>query len=61
MCDDHECAQRERSPARRWMMHLGLEWLFRFFQEPTRLWRRYLINNPLFVVRAAGQMLSLRK
>jgi N-acetylglucosaminyldiphosphoundecaprenol N-acetyl-beta-D-mannosaminyltransferase len=43
------------------MMHLGLEWLFRFFQEPTQLWRRYLINNPLFVVRAAEQMLSLRK
>ncbi|HYS96559.1 MAG TPA: hypothetical protein VEL08_08545 [Chthoniobacterales bacterium] len=42
------------------MMHLGLEWLFRLFQEPTRLWR-YLINNPLFVVRAAGQMLGLRK
>jgi N-acetylglucosaminyldiphosphoundecaprenol N-acetyl-beta-D-mannosaminyltransferase len=43
------------------MMHLGWEWLFRFFQEPTRLWRRYLIYNPLFVVRAAGQMLGLRK
>ena len=43
------------------MMHLGLEWLFRLFQEPTRLWRLYLINNSLFVVRAAGQMLGLRK
>ena len=25
--------------APRWMMRLGLEWLFRLFQEPTRLWR----------------------
>jgi len=47
--------------APRWMMPIGLEWLFRLFQEPTRLWRRYLIYNPLFVIRAAGQLLGLRK
>jgi len=27
----------------------GLEWLFRLVHEPSRLWRRYLILNPLFV------------
>jgi exopolysaccharide biosynthesis WecB/TagA/CpsF family protein len=27
----------------------GLEWLFRLMHEPSRLWRRYLILNPLFV------------
>jgi N-acetylglucosaminyldiphosphoundecaprenol N-acetyl-beta-D-mannosaminyltransferase len=32
-----------------WMQHSGLEWLFRLVQEPRRLWRRYLINNPCFV------------
>jgi len=47
--------------APRWMMHLGLEWLFRLFQEPKRLWRRYLIYNPLFIIRAVGQLLGLRK
>jgi N-acetylglucosaminyldiphosphoundecaprenol N-acetyl-beta-D-mannosaminyltransferase len=47
--------------APRWMMRSGLEWLFRLFQEPTRLWRRYLIYNPLFIMRAAGQLLGLRK
>jgi N-acetylglucosaminyldiphosphoundecaprenol N-acetyl-beta-D-mannosaminyltransferase len=47
--------------APRWMMRLGLEWLFRLFQEPKRLWQRYLIYNPLFVVRAVGQLLGLRK
>jgi len=47
--------------APRWMMGLGLEWLFRLFQEPCRLWRRYLIYNPLFVVRAAAQLLGLRR
>ena len=47
--------------APRWMQRVGLEWLFRLFQEPTRLWRRYLINNPLFVVRAAWQLVGGRK
>jgi N-acetylglucosaminyldiphosphoundecaprenol N-acetyl-beta-D-mannosaminyltransferase len=44
----------------RWMMKIGLEWLFRLAQEPKRLWRRYLINNPLFIVRATAQLLGLR-
>jgi N-acetylglucosaminyldiphosphoundecaprenol N-acetyl-beta-D-mannosaminyltransferase len=47
--------------APRWMQRIGLEWLFRLFQEPKRLWRRYLINNPLFVIRAVGQLLGFRK
>jgi N-acetylglucosaminyldiphosphoundecaprenol N-acetyl-beta-D-mannosaminyltransferase len=38
-----------KSQAPRWMMNCGLEWLFRLGSEPRRLWRRYLINNPLFV------------
>ncbi|TYQ23650.1 WecB/TagA/CpsF family glycosyltransferase [Pseudanabaena sp. UWO311] len=38
------------SQAPRWMMAIGLEWLYRFTQEPMRLWQRYLINNPCFVV-----------
>ena len=31
------------------MQRFGLEWLFRLFQEPRRLWRRYLRYNPRFV------------
>ncbi len=38
------------SQAPRWMMAIGLEWLYRFSQEPIRLWRRYVINNPCFVI-----------
>lgn len=38
------------SQAPRWMMAIGLEWLYRFSQEPRRLWQRYLINNPCFVI-----------
>lgn len=47
--------------APRWMQRSGLEWFFRLLQEPKRLWKRYLINNPLFVVRAARQLLRSRK
>jgi len=42
------------------MQKAGLEWLFRLTQEPKRLWKRYLVNNPLFLVRAGAQLLGLR-
>ena len=35
--------------APRWMQRSGLEWLYRLYREPRRLWRRYLRNNPAFV------------
>ena len=47
--------------APRWMQRSGLEWLFRLGCEPRRLWRRYLKNNPLFVLRAAAQLSGLRR
>jgi N-acetylglucosaminyldiphosphoundecaprenol N-acetyl-beta-D-mannosaminyltransferase len=33
-----------------WMQRNGLEWLFRLFQEPRRMWQRYLVTNILFVM-----------
>jgi N-acetylglucosaminyldiphosphoundecaprenol N-acetyl-beta-D-mannosaminyltransferase len=36
--------------APRWMQRSGLEWLFRLASEPRRLWRRYAVNNPRFVL-----------
>ena len=33
-----------------WMQRNGLEWLFRFSQEPRRMWRRYLETNALFIL-----------
>lgn len=47
--------------APRWMQRSGLEWLFRLAIEPRRLWRRYLINNPLFVARLLLQATGLRR
>jgi N-acetylglucosaminyldiphosphoundecaprenol N-acetyl-beta-D-mannosaminyltransferase len=35
--------------APRWMQRLGLEWLFRLLQEPRRLARRYLVEDPRFL------------
>lgn len=37
----------KRAP--KWVINLGLEWFFRFMQEPRRLWRRYLIGNSKFI------------
>lgn len=34
-----------------WMGRAGLEWLYRLYCEPGRLWKRYLIGNPLFLLR----------
>jgi len=47
--------------APRWMQRSGLEWLFRLAVEPRRLWRRYLVNNPLFVARVLLQAAGLRR
>jgi N-acetylglucosaminyldiphosphoundecaprenol N-acetyl-beta-D-mannosaminyltransferase len=43
----------------RWMTDNGLEWLGRLLIEPRRLWRRYLIGNPLFLWRVLKQRFGL--
>lgn len=47
--------------APRWMQRSGLEWLHRLATDPVRLWRRYLIHNPMFVFRTLLQLTGLRK
>jgi N-acetylglucosaminyldiphosphoundecaprenol N-acetyl-beta-D-mannosaminyltransferase len=47
--------------APRWMQRSGLEWLYRLGCEPGRLWRRYLKNNPLFVLRILCQLTGIRR
>lgn len=37
--------------APKWLRRLGLEWCFRLAMEPRRMFRRYVIGNPLFVLR----------
>ena len=40
-----------------WIGNAGLEWLFRFAMEPRRLWKRYVLHNPRFMMRAALQLM----
>ncbi len=47
----------EVSQAPRWMMNLGCEWLYRLSREPKRLWQRYVINNPAFLLLFIWQFL----
>ena len=34
-----------------WMREMGMEWLYRFTQEPGRLWKRYFVGNAVFLYR----------
>ena len=43
-----------------WMRDNGLEWLHRLASEPRRLWRRYLVLAPLFVVKVIEEQISGR-
>jgi len=40
-----------------WMQKLGLEWLYRLFQEPKRLWKRYFLTIPRFILLILGDFL----
>lgn len=44
-----------KAQAPRWMQDRGLEWLFRLLHEPRRLWRRYLLLNPAYLLYLAAQ------
>lgn len=48
----------ERAPS--WMRRLGIEWIYRLLLEPGRLWRRYVLGNPLFLWRVVMQRLQQR-
>lgn len=43
-----------------WMRQHGLEWLYRLSREPRRLWRRYIVNNPMFVLLILRQLTQSR-
>ncbi len=41
--------------APKWMQASGLEWIWRLIQEPGRMWKRYILGNPLFLYRVYSQ------
>jgi len=56
---DFHAGLKKQAPL--WMQKSGLEWLFRLLTEPRRLWRRYLRNNPLFILLIIQQALGLKR
>jgi N-acetylglucosaminyldiphosphoundecaprenol N-acetyl-beta-D-mannosaminyltransferase len=50
----------ERARAPQWLQRLGLEWAFRLAQEPSRMWRRYLVGNAKFVWLLARELWGRR-
>ena len=50
---DYVSGHTPRAP--RWLADNGLEWIFRLAIEPHRMWRRYLIGNPIFLKRVASE------
>jgi len=47
--------------APQWIKNAGLQWLHRLCQEPSRLWKRYLLNNTAFVFRTVLQLTGLKR
>jgi len=48
-----------KSQAPAWMQGIGLEWFFRLIHEPRRLAKRYLYNNPRFILLALVDLLGI--
>lgn len=46
---DFSAGRFPRAPL--FMRQIGLEWIFRFYKEPRRLFKRYILGNPIFLGR----------
>ena len=46
---DFAAGEVRRAPD--WMRRAGIEWVYRLWREPGRLWRRYVLGNPVFLFR----------
>lgn len=55
--DFHTGAIRDCSP---WIKRAGFQWLHRLMQDPKRLWKRYVRNNPAFLWHTAMQLLRFQ-
>ncbi len=56
---DFYSGDKKRAPL--WMRKSGVEWMYRLYLEPGRLWRRYIIGNPLFMLRMLRWKKSLQR
>lgn len=55
---DFSAGEVSRAPA--WMNRAGIEWMYRLAQEPRRLWRRYVVGNPMFLWRVLRRRFARR-
>ena len=53
---DYVSGKLERGP--QWMTNNSFEWFARLIIEPRRLWKRYILGNPLFLYRILKQRLK---
>jgi N-acetylglucosaminyldiphosphoundecaprenol N-acetyl-beta-D-mannosaminyltransferase len=44
-----------------WVKRSGMQWAHRLVQDPRRLWKRYLVNNPKFLMAISAQLMGLRQ
>ncbi|MBM7867974.1 WecB/TagA/CpsF family glycosyltransferase [Heliobacterium gestii] len=56
--DFHAGTLRQAPP---WVQQIGMEWCFRLLMEPSRLWKRYLKQNPRFLFHAFLQLTRLQR
>lgn len=56
---DYYSGRLPRAPM--WMRRAGLEWLFRLYQEPRRLFKRYVIGNVVFLCRIGLDLIADRQ
>ena len=55
---DYVSGRVPRAPG--WLSDNGLEWIFRLGVEPQRMWRRYLLGNPVFLSRVIAEQRARR-
>ena len=53
---DFVAGEAQRAPV--WVRAARLEWVYRLIREPRRLWCRYVMGNPVFILRVLGQWWS---
>ena len=53
---DFYAGTAKRAP--QWWQRHSLEWLYRLLKEPKRMWRRYIVGNPLFVARIIKEKMT---
>ncbi|MCL1095748.1 WecB/TagA/CpsF family glycosyltransferase [Shewanella kaireitica] len=44
-----------------WLRQMGMEWTYRLSQEPSRMWQRYIVGNPIFIFRVWRENRQLKK